>query len=139
MGAEQFDVVVLGEDDVRTAFAAAREQAQYDYGHAGYTGTIAEKDSVVVIHDRPVPVETAQEMAERLSNARTRAWTTNGVRQARSASSPRTTSRVGCSSVGRVREHRVRRADTGRARQAEPEGTACGAGQSTTTWTTWCG
>lgn len=33
------------------AFNAAREKALYDYGHRGYTGTIAEKRSFVVIRD----------------------------------------------------------------------------------------
>lgn len=44
MGAEQFTVRAEGPD-VATAFQATVEQARYDYGHAGYTGTIAEKDS----------------------------------------------------------------------------------------------
>ena len=34
---------------VKEAFNNAVEQASYDYGHAGYTGTIAEKNSFVVI------------------------------------------------------------------------------------------
>lgn len=40
---------------VQEAFRAAREQALYDFGHAGYTGTLAEKDDWVVI---PVPLGT---------------------------------------------------------------------------------
>ncbi|QLF83668.1 hypothetical protein SEA_REDWATTLEHOG_165 [Gordonia phage RedWattleHog] len=31
------------------AFTAARDQAKYDFGHAGYTGTIAEKSGFVMI------------------------------------------------------------------------------------------
>jgi len=34
------------------AFRSCRDQAAYDYGHAGYTGTMAEKDEFVMI---PVP------------------------------------------------------------------------------------
>ena len=43
MGACEF---VHYEDgaDVNRAFWKAVAKAQYDYGHAGYTGTIAEKD-----------------------------------------------------------------------------------------------
>ena len=33
----------------REAFASAREEALYDHGHAGYSGTLAEKDSFVEI------------------------------------------------------------------------------------------
>lgn len=36
-------------DSVDDAFAAAREEAFYEYGHRGYTGSLAEKDSFVVI------------------------------------------------------------------------------------------
>jgi hypothetical protein len=46
MGAVGFDCVGFG-NDVEDAFNNARAQAQYDYGHAGYTGTIAEKNSFV--------------------------------------------------------------------------------------------
>ena len=63
MGAEEFDTVVLGEDDLQAAFAAARHRAEYDYGHAGYTGTIAEKDSVVVIQNEAVPIDQAWAIA----------------------------------------------------------------------------
>ena len=42
MGATTFYNVVKA-DDAESAFAQARQQACYDYGHSGYTGTIAEK------------------------------------------------------------------------------------------------
>lgn len=42
MGAEQFSVTVAGED-AQQAFHYAKEDAFYEYGHRGYTGTIAEK------------------------------------------------------------------------------------------------
>jgi hypothetical protein len=48
MGAEQFTVTARGAT-AREAFDAAVAEAQYDYGHAGYTGTIAEKDEYIVI------------------------------------------------------------------------------------------
>lgn len=46
MGAEQFITKSNGKT-AREAFDAAVKQAQHDYGHAGYTGTIAEKDTFV--------------------------------------------------------------------------------------------
>ena len=48
MGAEQFDHIGRGKT-VQEAFDNAVKEAQYDYGHAGYTGTIAEKDSFVEV------------------------------------------------------------------------------------------
>ena len=48
MGAEQFWHTAEGKT-AKEAFDKAYEQAAYDHGHSGYTGTIAEKDSFVVI------------------------------------------------------------------------------------------
>lgn len=48
MGAEVFFHATEGKT-VDEAFRKAVDEACYDYGHAGYTGTIAEKDSYVVI------------------------------------------------------------------------------------------
>lgn len=42
MGATNFETIAFG-DTVRDAFNAAVEQAHWEYGHRGYTGTIAEK------------------------------------------------------------------------------------------------
>lgn len=44
MGAEYFETRSKGKT-VEAAFKAAVKKAQYDHGHAGYTGTIAEKRS----------------------------------------------------------------------------------------------
>ena len=46
MGASTFHTVQPRDrfKDAGAAFWAAVDQAAYDYGHAGYTGTIAEKD-----------------------------------------------------------------------------------------------
>lgn len=59
MGAQEFQDASVATD-VAEAFRECVEQAQYDYGHAGYTGTVAEKDEYVVL-DLPanVPVELA--------------------------------------------------------------------------------
>lgn len=44
MGAVDFHCHAQGKD-VQEAFGRAVQDARYDYGHAGYTGTIAEKSS----------------------------------------------------------------------------------------------
>ena len=48
MGADVFMITATGVS-ARDAFVNAREEALYEYGHRGYTGTIAEKDSFNVI------------------------------------------------------------------------------------------
>ena len=48
MGGTTFFTSGKGET-ADAVFQSLREQAQYDYGHAGYTGTIAEKQSFVMI------------------------------------------------------------------------------------------
>lgn len=47
MGAVDFTEVATGKT-VAEAFNAAREAATWEYGHGGYTGSIAEKDGVVM-------------------------------------------------------------------------------------------
>lgn len=42
MGAEYFETRATGKN-AREAFKAAQEEAWFDFGHSGYTGTIAEK------------------------------------------------------------------------------------------------
>jgi hypothetical protein len=48
MGATTFTCEVEG-NTASQAFRAAKEQAQYEYGHDGYTGTIAEKSSFIMM------------------------------------------------------------------------------------------
>jgi hypothetical protein len=47
MGAEPFNVTYEGT--LESAFIQAKEDAFYNYGHAGYTGTIAEKGTFLKI------------------------------------------------------------------------------------------
>jgi len=50
MGASTFVDFYKAEsptDTAKKAFSRAVEDAQYEHGHGGYTGTIAEKDSIV--------------------------------------------------------------------------------------------
>lgn len=48
MGAETFESYAAGKTAAE-AFSDAVEQAAYDHGHSGYSGTIAEKHSFVMI------------------------------------------------------------------------------------------
>lgn len=52
MGASVFMTESNGKT-ARDAFNAAVQEAAYNYGHAGYTGTIAEKESFVMIPSPP--------------------------------------------------------------------------------------
>ena len=58
MGAQEFTQKAKGKN-AKEAFSAAREQAFYDHGHSRYTGSIAEKDSFILI-----PVPDGKEPAE---------------------------------------------------------------------------
>ncbi len=48
MGAETFVQLATGAN-AQAAFEAAQKEARYDYGHAGYTGTIAEKHDFIML------------------------------------------------------------------------------------------
>ncbi len=50
MGAYEFSTFATGRN-AQDAFSNAVSQAQYENGHAGYTGTIAEKSEFVMIRD----------------------------------------------------------------------------------------
>ncbi len=53
MGSCQFFTKKIGQyRNARDAFLEAREEAQYEFGHGGYTGTIAEKNDFKMV---PVP------------------------------------------------------------------------------------
>ena len=68
MGAETFTNIVDDETDVNKAFNKAVEQANYDYGHSGYTGLIAEKGDYVIIKPiiEAVSAEDAVTLADEL-------------------------------------------------------------------------
>jgi len=65
MGAEVFTVYQEGEnpDD---AFWAAVDQSLYDYGHAGYTGKIAEKDEFTIVRSQPMSRQDANAVANQM-------------------------------------------------------------------------
>lgn len=65
MGASEFSQRSTGSTP-RIAFDAAKTQALYDHGHAGYSGTLAEKHSFVeiAVPDGIDPGEFAQGLLE---------------------------------------------------------------------------
>lgn len=65
MGAETF-IHHSAYPDPDQAFKEAVNDAAYDHGHAGYTGTIAEKDSFTIITHAPLDFEAAEELADQL-------------------------------------------------------------------------
>ena len=68
MGAEMFETSG-DKPNVQEAFDVAKEDAFYWHGHAGYSGTIAEKMDYTVIEDEPQTFEDAQAMATALFDA----------------------------------------------------------------------
>lgn len=68
MGAEQF-ICFDPATNPDKAFRSRVKSAQYAFGHAGYTGTIAEKDSYVIIQPNPLPEKEAQALAQSLLDA----------------------------------------------------------------------
>jgi hypothetical protein len=69
MGASEFVNVAKGKTP-KEAFRSAVDQARYDHGHAGYTGTLAEKGEFVLISNkRAETVKEACALAEQLIDA----------------------------------------------------------------------
>jgi len=70
MGGEYFEHIAMGKT-ADEAFDAAVESAQHDYGHAGYTGTIAEKDEFVMVRDASAATQDdAKAFADKLMDDR---------------------------------------------------------------------
>lgn len=63
MGAMEFEVLVAG-GDAQLAFEKAVEQAAWDYGHGGYTGTIAEKHDYHFVAKEVMTYDGAMERME---------------------------------------------------------------------------
>jgi hypothetical protein len=62
VGAAPFEQYAEGAD-ADAAFNAAKQQALHQHGHRGYTGTLAEKDSYLIITSTPVTPEQATAFA----------------------------------------------------------------------------
>jgi hypothetical protein len=65
MGAETFDCTFAGVD-AKEAYQEAVKDAQYWHGHAGYTGTIAEKSGYVMITNTKMSADDAEELGAQL-------------------------------------------------------------------------
>ena len=66
MGANTFFQTADGKTP-KKAFIAACKDAAYDYGHSGYTGTLAEKESFIMISDKIFDsLEEAESLADKL-------------------------------------------------------------------------
>jgi hypothetical protein len=63
MGAERFTVVVEGETAEET-FKEALEAAQWEHGHSGYSGSLADKSSFVMYTPDQGEPHEAEEYAE---------------------------------------------------------------------------
>lgn len=65
MGAERFDNYQKGTD-AQKAFSEARDHAFYEYGHRGYTGSLAEKDRFELRNGgNPLTLKDAEAFADR--------------------------------------------------------------------------
>ena len=75
MGARDFFHEAEGHTP-KEAFIKARDEAAYDYGHAGYTGTIAEKGSFVMIKvpKGKDPQDYAQELVDKCDHRIDNKW-----------------------------------------------------------------
>jgi hypothetical protein len=65
VGASTFETYGDGTD-VHAAFHDAVEQAGWEHGHGGYTGTIAEKTDYVIITREPMSYDDASRLASDL-------------------------------------------------------------------------
>lgn len=63
MGAEYCDVIVeaTNRKELEKCFDEIIKNCEYDYGHRGYTGTFAEKDSVSVVESETASAWTEEE------------------------------------------------------------------------------
>lgn len=67
MGAQSFREYYVSDSAVN-AFNSAVKDAQYDYGHSGYSGTIAEKSSFNMASTTPLTYSEADKLADQLED-----------------------------------------------------------------------
>src|SRR5688500_15718463 len=65
MGGTTFEGLYAGADANET-FSRAVSEAAHEYGHGGYTGSLAEKHSFVIIQHQPLTPKAAFALAEKL-------------------------------------------------------------------------
>jgi len=64
MGADTFEQRGRGKT-AKEAFHSAVEEAAYEYGHGGYTGSLAEKVKFVMV-GQPLPSKEAHALADKM-------------------------------------------------------------------------
>lgn len=69
MGSQSFETFSKGEMGVKAAFTAAVEQALYDHGHSGYSGTLAEKGEYILMDTSGVAYSEALALASKFIQA----------------------------------------------------------------------
>lgn len=69
MGGVTFSQEHYGITDPSEAFREATSQARYEYGHGGYSGTLAEKGEYTIIQKQPMVLEAAEKLAYALIDA----------------------------------------------------------------------
>lgn len=74
MGAYSFEEYGAGKD-ADTVFRALVEQAQWEHGHGGYTGTIAEKGEFIMVEDEPITWTQAQRQISQWHDSMGRTYT----------------------------------------------------------------
>jgi hypothetical protein len=65
MGSQSFSIVANGSN-LNEAFRSAVENARWEYGNGGYTGSLAEKSDVIAITSTPMSEQAAAELAHSL-------------------------------------------------------------------------
>lgn len=83
MGAMQFECTGVGKN-AQEAFNNAVKEAQYEYGHGGYTGTIAEKHDFKVIpckRDKEAIVEKMNKCMDNINHFVNDKWGPSGCIQ----------------------------------------------------------
>ncbi len=64
--------LVLTDAEIRLKAQAIFEQSRYNYGHAGYSGRLAEKTDVTIRRDKEFPTESAA--YDYVNNLNTSKW-----------------------------------------------------------------
>ena len=69
MGAANFYCTSTGSN-AQEAFTSAVKKAQWDFGHGGYTGTIAEKSNFTMASENPLLPEAANHLVNSLTDTK---------------------------------------------------------------------
>jgi hypothetical protein len=68
MGSQWFEVRISDKKTAKAAFNEAVKEALYDYGHSGYTGSIAEKQKFIMLNDKPLEPNEAKDLVRKIED-----------------------------------------------------------------------